>query len=73
MAENQIRIKYLTQYQVSLITGFSISKLSADRAKAVGIPFSKIGRLIRYSEHDVVEFMEARKVAVDGDLEYRQE
>ena len=54
--------KYLTEIRVAEITGRALSTLRNERFCRCGIPYIKIGRSVRYSLEDVVEFMEARKI-----------
>ena len=56
---------YLTEIQVSEITGFALSTLRNKRFERRGIPYSKCGRCVRYNLADVREFMEKHKVQVD--------
>ena len=58
----QMNIKYLNEKEVSEMTGRSLSTLRNERSLGFGIPYSKIGRSVRYSLTDVVKFMEAHKV-----------
>ena len=55
-------IKYLNEKEVAKLTSRSLSTLRNERSLARGIPYHKIGRSVRYSLTDVVEFMEAHKV-----------
>ena len=54
--------QYLNEQQVSDITGRALSTLRNERSKGIGIPYSKIGRSVRYNIKDVIEFMESRKI-----------
>jgi predicted DNA-binding transcriptional regulator AlpA len=54
--------KYLKEQQVSEITGRALSTLRNERSKGAGIPYSKIGRSVRYNIEDVIEFMESKKI-----------
>lgn len=54
--------KYLNEVQVAEMTGRALSTLRNERARNVGIPYIKIGRSVRYSLQDVIQFMEARKI-----------
>lgn len=56
------RPAYITEVQVSQITGRALSTLRNERARGKGIPYIKIGRSVRYSLEDVVEYMESRKI-----------
>lgn len=53
---------YLNEKQVKEITGRALSSLRNDRFNRRGIPYVKVGRSIRYSEQDVVSYMEERKI-----------
>jgi len=54
--------QYLNEHQVAEITGRALSTLRNERSKKTGISYSKIGRSVRYSIKDVIEFMESRKI-----------
>jgi predicted DNA-binding transcriptional regulator AlpA len=55
--------KFLTDVQVSTITGLSIQTLRNWRFQGKGPAYSKCGaRAIRYEERDVLEFMREKKV-----------
>ena len=55
-------VRYLTEKQVSEITQIALSTLRNDRFLGQGIPYIKIGRSVRYSFTDVVNFMESCRV-----------
>jgi len=59
---NPITAQYLNEKDVAAITGLSLSKLRSDRFKGIGMPYCKIGRAVRYKAHDVVKFMDSRRV-----------
>ena len=54
--------RYITEQEVSRITGRALATLRNDRFNKQGIPFVKMGRSIRYDIGDVVTYMEERKV-----------
>jgi len=56
------KVKYLTEKQASNLTGFALSTLRNHRHQSRGLPYCKVGKAIRYSFSDVVDFMEGRKV-----------
>ena len=56
------RPAYITEVQVSQITGRALSTLRNERARGKGIPYIKVGRSVRYSLEDVIEYMESRKI-----------
>ena len=60
MEENTDR--YLNEHEVSKITGRAVQTLRNDRMNCRGFPYVKIGRSVRYSLNDILDFMEARKV-----------
>ncbi len=60
--------KYLTDREVSEITGIAISTLRNNRFLGKGIAYSKIGRAVRYSIRDVIDFMESRKICLESPL-----
>lgn len=53
---------WLSEKEVSAMTGISRSTLQKHRFKGIGIPYSKIGSLVRYALGDVVAFMDQRRV-----------
>lgn len=54
--------RWLNEKQVSKMTGRAEQTLRNDRVKRQGIPYSKIGRSIRYRMDDVISFMEANRI-----------
>lgn len=62
----QQNIKYLTEKDVSEITGIALSTLRNHRSLRKGIPYCKIFRSIRYSASDVQSFMENHKINFDS-------
>ena len=54
--------EYLTEREVTKLTGRALSTLRNDRQLGKGFPFIKWGRFIRYPKTDVIQFMESRKV-----------
>ncbi len=57
--------RYLTEKEVSAITGLSVSLLRKMRSHCRGMPYVKIGKSVRYTLEDVQAFMEAHRVNVD--------
>ncbi|MEW6444372.1 MAG: helix-turn-helix domain-containing protein [bacterium] len=57
-----MKAQYLTEKQVSEMTGRALQTLRNERHLCRGIPYVKVGRSIRYSLEDVIGFMETRKV-----------
>ena len=57
--------KFLTEREVSALTGLALSTLRNDRSLSRKLfPYVKIGRSVRYSLADVVEAMERRKIGL---------
>ena len=54
--------KYISEQEVSTITGRALSTLRNDRSRGQGIPYIKCGRSVRYSYQDVIDWMETRKI-----------
>ena len=55
-------IKYITEKEVSEITGRALSTLRNERFLGKGIPYIKIGKSVRYRLDDVIEYMEERRI-----------
>jgi predicted DNA-binding transcriptional regulator AlpA len=53
---------YLTEVQVSDLTGRKPATLRNDRHYKQGIPYIKAGRSVRYDYDEVIAWMEARRV-----------
>ena len=60
--KSNIMPKYLTDLEVSKMTGLAVSTLRNDRWLRRGIPYVKKGRSVRYSTNDVFDYMESRKI-----------
>jgi len=55
-------IKYLTTREVEALTGIKKQTLVNNRSKKKGIPYSKVGKSIRYNINDVLKYMEEHKI-----------
>lgn len=55
---------WLTEKQVSIIIGLSVSTLQKNRHKGKGIRYAKIGRLVRYALSDVIQYMNNNKILI---------
>ena len=57
-------LRFITEQKVSELTGLALSTLRNDRARAGRrrIPYHKIGRSVRYSVKDIMEFMEKHRI-----------
>lgn len=64
MAEGRASpIRWLTEREVSKLTGISASTLQKQRFHGKGIPYSKVGtKSVRYSFQDVVDYMDSQKI-----------
>jgi predicted DNA-binding transcriptional regulator AlpA len=51
--------RLLSDVDVAAITGRARSTLQKDRVVGTGIPFVRIGRLVRYRQSDVAAFLDA--------------
>jgi predicted DNA-binding transcriptional regulator AlpA len=49
----------LSDREVEKITGRARSTLQKDRVAGLGIPFVRVGRLVRYRQSDVAAFLDA--------------
>lgn len=58
--------RYLNEHEVARITGRSVYTLRNDRCLHRGFPYVKIGRSVRYSLRDVMDWIESRKVDPAG-------
>ena len=59
-------VRYLSERAVAEMTGLTLSKLQKDRHFRQGIPYSKFGKIVRYSLADVVAAMEACRINPAG-------
>jgi hypothetical protein len=58
--------QYLTEAQVSSMTGFALSSLRNNRWTRTGINYCKVGkRTVRYRLSDVIAFMESRIIEME--------
>lgn len=55
--------KYIDEKEVSRITGLALPTLRNDRCTKRRLAYIKIGRSVRYSLEDVVQFMESHRIA----------
>ena len=54
--------RYINETEVSQMTGIALSTLRNQRFQGAGMPYCKLGRSVRYSSEDVVNYMEQRKI-----------
>ena len=60
----QGQTEWLSPKQVSEKYGFSVSTLAKWRMNRVNLPFSKMGKYIRYSRADLIAFIESNLVEI---------
>jgi predicted DNA-binding transcriptional regulator AlpA len=56
------RPRYISEKEVSAITGLSLQTLRNYRSVGKGPTYCKIGRAVRYPLSDLLSYMDARKV-----------
>lgn len=61
-----MEVQYLTEKQVSELTGIAVQTLRNQRCEGRGFPYVKIGKSIRYPKNDVIADMESRKIVPTG-------
>ncbi len=54
--------QFINEKSVSELTGISIGALRKHRLKRVGLPYYKVGRLVRYEVGDILSFMKEAKI-----------
>jgi len=59
--------KYLNEKEVAKMTSISVVTLRNNRCIKRGFPYIKVGKSVRYSYSDIVEYMENRKVMPEVD------
>jgi tRNA(His) 5'-end guanylyltransferase len=60
------KVKYMNEKTTSHLTSLALSTLRNHRHKGIGLPYIKVGKAVRYSFQDVVDYMESRKVKTVG-------
>lgn len=58
----EIKQQYLTEKELSQLTGISLSTLRNNRFLGKGLIYCKIGRSVRYALNDIHEYMEKHKI-----------
>lgn len=53
---------YITEKEVSALTGRAIQTLRNDRFKGTGFPYIKLGKSVRYDKREIISIMENSKV-----------
>lgn len=58
-----IKKEWLNPNEVNQEFGFSVSTLAKWRMKNLHLSYSKMGKYIKYKRSDIIEFIEAHKIA----------
>ena len=53
---------YITEKELSAMTGRALQTLRNDRFKGIGFPYFKLGKSVRYDEEVIIDIMEKSKV-----------
>lgn len=56
------KVKYMNEKEASNLTGLALPTLRNHRSKGCGLPYIKIGRAVRYSFRDIIEYFEGHKI-----------
>jgi len=59
------KVVYLSAREVASMLSIKSQTLANWRFQRRNLPYSKIGRIIRYSQQDVIQFAESRKVRLN--------
>lgn len=59
------KVKYMNEREVSNLTGLALSTLRNHRCKSKGLPYIKVGKAVRYSFQDIIEYFEGHKIKPD--------
>jgi hypothetical protein len=57
--------EYLNEYGAGKLLSFTTDKMQKMRARGTGPRFSKVGRLVRYSRQDIVDYMASSQIVVN--------
>jgi predicted DNA-binding transcriptional regulator AlpA len=57
-----VRSRWISEKDVAKIMSISVSTLRAHRFLRKGVPYSKIGRSVRYAMSDVLDYMENNRI-----------
>lgn len=59
-------VTHLTEQQLSSLLNISVRTLQVQRCRGAGIPFVKIGRLVRYDVEAVREYLDGQRRTSTG-------
>jgi len=54
--------RYITEQEVSALTGRAVQTLRNDRHKGCGFPYRKIGKSVRYYLPEILAIMESHRI-----------
>jgi hypothetical protein len=63
--EKETKWLWVDEKKVFAVTGRALPTLRNDRSLRRGIPFSKIGKSVKYRMSDVIEYMEKHRVETE--------
>lgn len=55
--------KWINEKEVEVMTGRKLPTLRNDRFLRRGLPYTKMGKSVRYAVEDVIQYMESRRIA----------
>jgi hypothetical protein len=58
--------RYLTEQEVSALTGRAVQTLRNDRHRRRGFPYRKFGKSVRYLLPEILAIMEAHRIDPEG-------
>jgi len=64
---NNFEHRYLKESEVAKLTKIALQTLRNHRHECRGIPYLKIGRMVRYAFDDVENYMQAKRINPDRD------
>ncbi len=57
-----LETQWVSEKTAAQLTGLSVHTLRGHRLRRKGLPYTKVGRAVRYSTTDIVSFMQAHKI-----------
>jgi hypothetical protein len=60
------RFRYITEQEVSELTGRGLQTLRNDRHMGRGFPYTKLGRSVRYRLGEILDIMESRRIETEA-------
>lgn len=61
----KVKIKWVTEKEVSLLTSRALQTLRNDRFLGQGIPYVKLNRSVRYKLKDIYDYMEKHRIVTN--------